>query len=95
VGVGVGGGKMVQNEALERLRTVKAAHEAGLMRRANVVGVGIGFREREEQLTDELAIVVSVTHKVPLSRLAPEDVVPSELDGIPVDVQAVGELRAL
>ena len=86
---------MIQDEAFERLRMVKAAHEAGLMRRANVVGVGIGFREREGQLTDEPVIVVSVTHKVPLSRLAPEDVVPPELEGIPVDVQAVGELRAL
>ena len=86
---------MVQSEALERLRMVKAAHEADLMRRANVVGVGIGFREREGQRTDELAIVASVIHKVPLSRLAPEDVIPPELDGVPVDVQAVGELRAL
>ena len=86
---------MVQNETLERLRMVKAAHEASLMRRANVVGVGIGFREQEGQRTDELAIVVSVVQKVPPSHLAPEDVIPPELDGVPVDVQAVGELRAL
>ncbi|HHS97172.1 MAG TPA: hypothetical protein ENK08_04645 [Chloroflexi bacterium] len=65
------------------------------MRKANVVGVGIGFRQREGRPLDELAIIVSVTHKVPRERLSPDDLIPSELEGVPVDVQAVGELRAL
>jgi hypothetical protein len=86
---------MVQDEELERLRVVKATYEANLMRKANVVGVGIGLRQREGKPTGEPAIVVSVTHKVPPSQLAPDDVIPRELEGIPVDVQAVGRLRAL
>jgi len=86
---------MAQNERLERLRAVKAIHEHNLMSKANVVGVGIGFRHREGKRTSELAIIVSVTHKIPRSHLAPEDVIPHELEGLPVDVQAVGELRAL
>ncbi len=86
---------MVQDEELERLRAVKAVYEADLMRKANVVGVGIGLRPREGKLTGEPVIVVSVTHKVPLSQLAPGDVIPRELEGVLVDVQAVGELRAL
>lgn len=86
---------MVQDEGLERLRAVKTVYEAGLMRRANVVGVGIGLRQREGKPTGELAIVVSVTHKVPFSQLAPDDVIPRELEGVPVDIQAVGKLRAL
>ncbi len=80
---------------LNRVRAVKAAYEEELLRKANVVGVGIGYRQRKGKPSDELAIIVSVTHKVPREELAPEDVIPSELDGIPVDVQAVGELRAL
>ncbi len=83
------------SEELERMRTVRAAHEADLMRKANVVGVGIGLRQRGGEATGEPAIIVSVTHKVPLSQLAPGDVIPRELEGLPVDVQAVGELRAL
>ena len=47
------------------------------------------------QLTDQPAIVVSVTHKVPSSDLAEQDIVPSELEGVPVDVQAIGLPRAL
>jgi hypothetical protein len=86
---------MISNEELDRLREIKAVYEADLMRKANVVGVGIGLRQREGEPTRELAIIVSVTHKVPFSRLSPGDVIPRELEGVPVDVQAVGELRAL
>jgi hypothetical protein len=86
---------MVRAEELERLRAVKAAHEAELMRKTNVVGVGIGFRRRNGKLTDDAVIVVSVKQKLPASQIAPNDVIPRELDGVPVDVQAVGELRAL
>jgi hypothetical protein len=39
--------------------------------------------------------VVSVTEKLPVDQLNPEDVIPRELEGVPVDVQAVGTLRAL
>lgn len=80
---------------LEQVRVVKAVYEADLMRKANVVGVGIGLQQQGGEQTGEPAIVVSVVHKVPLSQLAPGDVIPRELEGVPVDVQAVGELRAL
>lgn len=79
---------------MEQVRAIKAAYEAKLMRKANVVGVGVGLRQRGGEPTDEVAIIVSVTHKVPRSQLASADVVPHELEGVPVDVQAVGEIRA-
>jgi hypothetical protein len=41
-----------------------------------------------------LALVVMVTHKVPQSALSPEDQIPSSLEGIPIDVQEVGEISA-
>jgi len=83
------------NDEIAHIQAVKAAHEAELMRKANVVGVGIGLRQRDGQYTGELALIVSVTHKVPPEELDAEDLVPQEIDGIPVDVQAVGTLRAL
>ena len=86
---------MIQDEEFERLRAVKALYEDDLMSKANVVGVGIGLRHRGGELTGEPAIVVSVVDKVPPSQLAPDDVIPRELDGIPVDVQIVGKPRAL
>jgi hypothetical protein len=84
----------MDEDRLARVRAVKAAHQAELMRKANVVGVGIGLRSRRGRLTDEPAVIVSVTHKVPRAALRPEDVIPSELEGVPVDVQEVGYLRA-
>ncbi len=84
----------IKSEELERLRTVKAAHEAGLMCKANVVGVGIGLEQQGGEPTGRPVIVVSVTRKSPASQLAPGDVIPGELEGVPVDVQVVGELRA-
>ncbi|HDQ73387.1 MAG TPA: hypothetical protein ENN19_15035 [Chloroflexi bacterium] len=80
---------------LEKLRMVKAVHEAALMSKANVVSVAIGLRQRGGVFTSEPAIVVSVTHKIPRSELSPEDVIPNTLGGVPVDVQAVGEIQAL
>lgn len=85
----------MSHEEMEHLWAVKTSHEEDLMRRANVVGVGIGLRQREGRFTREPVIVVSVTHKLPLSELTPEDAIPSELEGVPVDVQVVGKLRAL
>jgi hypothetical protein len=86
---------MMSEREMNRVRAVKAAYEKELLRKANVVGVGIGLRRRGGQSTGELSIVVSVTHKVPLEELDPRDVIPRELEGVPVDVQAVGVLRAL
>jgi hypothetical protein len=64
------------------------------MRKANVVGVGVGLRSRGGERTGEVALVVMVTHKVARAQLAPEDVIPSQIEGVPVDVQEVGEIRA-
>ena len=86
---------MVSEEELERLRAVRATYEADLMRMANVVGVGIGLKQVGGEQTGEPAIVVSVTRKLPFSQLEPDDVIPRELDGVPVDVRVVGKLRAL
>lgn len=80
-------------DEIERIRAVKAAHEEELLSKANVVGVGIGLRQRRGEYTGELALVVSVTHKVPPEELDPEDLIPREIDGVPVDVQVVGTLR--
>jgi hypothetical protein len=85
---------MVDKKDLERIRAVKSMHEVELMSKANVVGVGIGLRQAGGQSTGEAAIVVSVSAKVPESQLAQRDMIPRELDGVPVDVQVVGELRA-
>jgi hypothetical protein len=81
-------------EAIQRVLAVKARHESELMRKSNVIGVGIGFREKAGQLTEEITLVVNVTRKLPRSQLAPEDFVPREIEGVPVDVREIGEIRS-
>ena len=86
---------MASPEAIARAQAVKARHERELMRKRNVVGVGVGFCKRAGQTTDVVCIVVSVREKLPSNQLAPKDVIPAELEGVPVDVQATGVFRAL
>lgn len=81
-----------QQEAIERIQKVKAAHEAELLAKANVVGVGIGFRQQKNERSDEVVLVVMVEKKVPRSQLAPEDIIPGQIDGVPVDVQESGRI---
>lgn len=62
-----------------------------LLAKANVVGVGVGYRSGTER---EVALVVMVKQKLPRTQLREEDLLPGEIEGVPVDVRAVGELRA-
>jgi hypothetical protein len=84
----------MNNEAIQRALTVKARHEARLLQKANVIGIGVGFRERGGKLTDEVALVVNVTRKLPSDQLPPEEIIPCEIEGVPVDVRETGEMRA-
>jgi hypothetical protein len=86
---------MNQNQTLEKIRQVKARHEQALLKLANVVSVGIGFKEENGRFTNQLVLVVNVSQKKPLSELAGQDVVPPEIDGVPTDVQEVGQIRPL
>lgn len=81
--------------AVQRALDVKRRHEKALLRKANVIAVGVGLRMRGGARTDEVCIVVSVKMKLPATQLAPSDVIPSHLEGVPVDVVATGEISAL
>jgi len=80
---------------LDLIRRVKEKHEASLLSKKNVIGVGIGFREKCGQATDQMALIVSVLKKLPASEVGAADVIPAEIEGVPVDVKEVGEIRAL
>ncbi len=73
----------------------KGAHVDKLLSRRNVVGVGVGFKERGGQVTDEPCVVVSVTKKLPKAQLAAEDIVPQKLGEVQTDVIEIGVVRAL
>ncbi|GAB2962821.1 hypothetical protein GCM10023080_024290 [Streptomyces pseudoechinosporeus] len=71
-------------------RKARRLHEDRLMRLARVTGVGIG----QDESSGEDVIVVFVTHEVPRDSLRPEDVIPDELEGVPVRVLPMGDGEA-
>ncbi|MDR3573996.1 MAG: hypothetical protein P4L50_09050 [Anaerolineaceae bacterium] len=78
----------------DRARAVKKAHENELMKRANVIGVGIGYQKKGENWTGQVALIVLVAKKLPAEQLSPKDLLPSMIDGVTIDVQEVGRITA-
>ena len=96
------GGTMAETHAhpnqatgdLAHIRKVKAKYEAELLKKANVVAVGIGAPIRDGRPAGVLGIIVSVTHKVEASKLAPQDRLPEELEGVRVWVVEIDHPHA-
>jgi hypothetical protein len=65
-----------------------------LLKKRNVVGVGIGYKMVEGKETGELSVICSVKEKVAKAQLAAEDLIPQMLDDIPTDVFESGEIVA-
>ena len=78
----------------QRAVEVKELHEESLLAKENVVGVGVGIRKREGVYTGEVAVIVMVRRKLPRIEIPEDDLLPEEIDGIPIDVQEVGAIDA-
>ncbi len=83
-----------QQSAIDRALAVKEKFKQDLLSRENVIGLGVGLKTVGGQQTGEVSLVVLVTHKLPLAALAARDRLPSEIEGVPLDVQEVGEIRS-
>src|SRR2546427_7797980 len=77
------------------VRAAKAANEAAIFARANVVGVAIGNKSIRGRETDERCIVVFVEAKRPEAELRRWDVVPKAFGGIRTDIVETGRFHAL
>ena len=81
---------MVQDEKMAKLNLVQSKYTSDLMNKKHVMGVAIGQHEK----TGEIGLVVMVDEKVPLDMLLPQDQIPAQLDGVPVEVREIGIPRA-
>ncbi len=70
---------------MKDIRTIKKRFEREWLSMAGVVGVGIGMTTRQMP-----GIIISVQRDSPAIRAA----FPAEVEGIPVEVRAVGEIKA-
>jgi hypothetical protein len=86
--------KVNEDFPIAHIQAVKARYEADLLKKANVVGVGIGLRMRHGRPVGGPALIVNVTHKVSSEELHPEDRIPDMLDGVRVWVEVIGEVKA-
>ncbi len=72
--------------AFARIDAILAEHGPILAGLPGVVEVWSGFKFRKGRLTNKPAIIVSVLKKRPVSKLKKAELLPTKLDGVPVDV---------
>ena len=78
-----------REELIQRQRELEQVYDAAkaeLMKIPNVLGVGIGIKEKGDELTPDIAFRVYVTEKKSPAELPPEDIVPKEIMGFKTDV---------
>src|SRR5262249_2476259 len=63
--------------------------EAG---RENVLGFGVGFRYTGKNPTGDVAVKVYVREKLPLRLVNASFAVPGDIDGVPTDVEEIGDV---
>lgn len=80
---------------MEKIKNIKSIYEKELMKKANVVGVMVGYKVKGGKKTDKLSIVCLVEKKVPEKELKKKDIIPSNIEDVPTDVVQVGKLKAL
>jgi hypothetical protein len=77
------------------MRRVLERSRKGLLKKANVVGVGIGEKITGGLPVGRMSLKVYVEKKIKKSRLAKSDLVPQKLSQIETDVEAVGKIKPL
>ncbi len=78
----------------EKVRRIKEKYEDFLMSKEGVVGCSIGYKVVGGKKTEKLSILCLVKEKKPEENLKKSDLVPKEIEGVPVDVVEVGEIEA-
>jgi len=85
---------MNNEQRMKEITQVQAKYVDELMQFPHVVGVGIGMRQQDGDYTDEMCLVVMVDEKLPVAQLEIDDILPTELDGVGIDVQETGDFSA-
>lgn len=62
-----------------------------LLSKPDVYAVGLGEKVSKGKRTGKRALICSIKKKKPLAQLKQEDMIPSEIDGIPTDIVEIGD----
>jgi hypothetical protein len=79
----------------QSITAIQSRYETELLSYPNVVGVASGIRTKRGKPTGEQCLVVYVTQKIPRAKLGESELLPAEIEGVPIDVVEIGEIRPL
>lgn len=82
------------NDQLQRASEVQRKYADKLMSLPHVIGVAVGYVMERGERKPEIGLVVMVDEKLPEAQLAPDTIIPHELEGVRVDVQEQGTFVA-
>jgi len=74
-------------EQLQQLQRIIEKRQSELEKLENVVGIGIGEKQRAGQSPGRLCIRVYVSQRVPEDDLPQDQIIPKEIDGYETDVE--------
>lgn len=77
---------MITQAEMDKAQAVLALVQSDWLEREGVTAVDLGFKWSHGHMTDQLAIRVHVEQKKAPHELAPSDLFPKEVDGVPIDV---------
>ena len=75
-----------------QVKEIKNKFRDSILEKKNVVGVGIGRKIVDGQVTDELCVKIYVERKTALSRLTAEETIPRAFEAVKTDVVEVGRI---
>ena len=81
-------------ERVRAVHRIQQEMQATLMRTQNVVGHAIGYKVSRGVTTEELALVALVREKISPAHLPSSQMLPRQVDDVPLDVVAVGNVVA-
>ena len=73
-------------EERAKIKAVQEKHLDRLLAQPNVTAVDVNYRTKGGEKTDQLCLVIWVRRKSPESGIPAEEVLPREIDGVPVDI---------
>ncbi|MGV2437497.1 MAG UNVERIFIED_CONTAM: hypothetical protein LVT10_23480 [Anaerolineae bacterium] len=80
---------------IEEAFEIKRAITNSIMAKRNVVGLGVGYKNRLGESTGKnLVVILLVQQKKPKAALTADDFIPPSINGVKTDVIEVGIFRA-
>lgn len=78
----------------EKIKIIKCNYCNELLKKKNVISVGVGYKVKNKQRTNEKCLAIGVIRKSESKLLNKEDIIPSEIDGVKTDVVELGHIKA-